>query len=131
MENSLDKRVRSIKSPRGFEKTAWRWMRYSGILVIPLAFIHILIQDVIVGVHNIDINYVEARWSMLGWRIYDGFLLAFAFMHGINGLRQVLLDFILDSRVQKWVNIVLFFFWLLVSLAGLIALIGGVGTGLQ
>jgi len=129
MENSLNKPARRIETPQGFEKTAWKWMRYSGILVIPLAFIHILIQDVIVGVHNIDINYVEARWSMLGWRIYDGFLLAFAFMHGVNGLRQVLMDFIKDSRVQKGVNIFLFLFWLLVSLAGLIALIAGVGTG--
>ena len=109
-----------------YERTAWKWMRYSGILVIPLAFIHVLIQDVLVGVHQIDLNYVEVRWSYLGWRIYDAFLLIFAFTHGVNGLRQVLMDYIQRETHRKWISRLLFIFWLLVSLAGAIALIAGV-----
>jgi len=111
---------------RSYERTAWKWMRYSGILVIPLAFIHVLIQDVLVGVHQIDLNYVEMRWSYLGWRIFDAFLLIFTFTHGVNGLRQVLMDYIQRESYRKWINRLLFIFWLLVSLAGAIALIAGV-----
>lgn len=63
--------LREIKVSRGFDQTAWKWMRYSGFLIIPLAFFHIILQDVIVGVHSIDLDYVAKRLSMLGWRIYD------------------------------------------------------------
>lgn len=125
MQNSIQTGSEKALKP-GYERSAWRWMRYSGILVIPLAFIHVLIQDVLVGVHEIDLNYVEMRWSNLGWRIYDAFLLVFAFTHGVNGLRQVLMDFIKGDIARRWISRVLFVFWLLVSLAGAVALIGGV-----
>jgi succinate dehydrogenase / fumarate reductase membrane anchor subunit len=125
MQNSIDAKPIN-KLGRSYERTAWKWMRYSGILVIPLAFIHVLIQDVLVGVHQIDLNYVEVRWSYLGWRIYDAFLLVFAFTHGVNGLRQVLMDYIQRDSYRKWISRLLFIFWLLVSLAGAIALIAGV-----
>jgi succinate dehydrogenase / fumarate reductase membrane anchor subunit len=72
-------------------------MRYSGLLLIPLAWGHVLIQDVLVGVHRIDLDYVAMRWAMLGWRVFDFLLLAFAFAHGMNGLRQVLNDYILTK----------------------------------
>ena len=49
--------VRTVKTPRTYENMAWRWMRYSGVLLIPLAWGHVLIQDVLVGVHAIDIDY--------------------------------------------------------------------------
>jgi succinate dehydrogenase / fumarate reductase membrane anchor subunit len=126
MQETVNTSIRKIAPPHSFERTAWKWMRYSGALIIPLAFIHILIQDVIVGVHNIDINYVEARWSLIGWRIYDAFLLVFAFTHGVNGLRQVLLDFIHVDRLRRLVNLLLFIFWIVISLAGAAALVAGV-----
>ncbi len=111
---------------RSSEGRGWKWMRYSGILVIPLVFAHVLIQDVWVGVHNIDLNYVEMRWQLPVWRIYDAFLLVFAFSHGMNGLRQVLLDYVHHQGARKWIGRLLFVFWLLVSLAGATALIAGV-----
>jgi succinate dehydrogenase hydrophobic anchor subunit len=86
--------ARVIDLRRNREVIAWKWMRYSGLLLIPLAWGHVLIQDVLVGVDRIDLNYVSMRWAYLGWRIYDLFLLVFALAHGINGLRQVVLDFV-------------------------------------
>lgn len=38
------------------EQTAWKWMRYSGLLLIPLVWFHVLIQDVLAGVHQIDLD---------------------------------------------------------------------------
>lgn len=54
------------------EMTARKWMRYSGLLLIPLAWGHVLIQDVLVGVDRIDLNYVSLRCA--------GHLLAGVFM---------------------------------------------------
>ena len=116
-----------IKSSPNYEALAWKWMRYSGLLLIPLAWGHVLIQDVLVGVHSIDLDYVALRWATLGWRVYDFLLLAFAFAHGVNGLRQVLHDFINDRDTMRKVTWMLFAFWMVISLIGATAIIGGVG----
>ena len=108
-----------------YEAFAWKWMRYSGFLLIPLVWIHVLIQDVIVGVHDIDINYVALRWASIGWQTYDILLLAFAFAHGMNGLRQVALDFVHTERRRKITSISLFILWVVVSLIGAVAIIAG------
>ncbi len=110
----------------GFESIAWKWMRYSGLLLIPLAWGHVLIQDVLVGVHSIDLDYVALRWASLGWRVYDFLLLAFAFAHGVNGLRQVLNDYIRQDSTRRTVTWFLFGLWLILSLIGAMAIVGGV-----
>jgi succinate dehydrogenase / fumarate reductase, membrane anchor subunit len=115
-----------VATPRNFETIAWLFMRYSAILLIPLAFGHIILQDVIVGVHAIDISYVDLRWGMVAWRIYDAALLAFAFAHGINGLRQVLMDYIRNPRTFRMVSWGLLIFWFVITVVGAVALIAGV-----
>ncbi|HLE15960.1 MAG TPA: hypothetical protein VI776_14520 [Anaerolineales bacterium] len=116
----------SVEMQGSFENTAWRWMRYSGLLLIPLAWIHVAIQDVLVGVHSIDLDYVAFRWASLGWRVYDFALLAFAFAHGVNGLRQVLFDYIGNDKARRRLSWLLLAFWLIVSLIGAGAIVGGV-----
>lgn len=117
---------RQVPTSPTLESTAWQWMRYSAILLIPLAWIHLLLQDVIVGVHNIDVNYVMVRWGSLAWQVYDILLLAFAFAHGVNGLRQVLNDFIHNPRARQAVAWVLLAGWIVIVTIGAIAIIGGV-----
>ncbi len=112
-----------------YESTPWKWMRYSAFLLIPLAWGHVLIQDVLVGGHGINLDYVALRWSMVGWRIYDFLLLAFAFAHGINGLRQVLFDYVHNPKNQRSIAWALFAVWLLISAVGAVAIIGGVKPG--
>ncbi len=118
--------IKRVKVSLNYEGLAWKWMRYSGLLLIPLAWGHVLIQDVLVGVHQIDLDYVALRWATLGWRIYDFLLLAFAFAHGVNGLRQVLNDFIKNKRTMRLVSWLLLVFWLVLSLIGVMAIVGGV-----
>ena len=115
-----------IPAQEGLERIAWKWMRYSGLLLIPLAWGHVLIQDILVGVHSIDLDYVAMRWASLGWRVYDFLLLAFAFAHGVNGLRQVLNDYIRQDRTRRRVTWLLFVLWLVLSLIGAVAIVGGV-----
>jgi succinate dehydrogenase / fumarate reductase membrane anchor subunit len=118
--------VGTVKIRPNYANVAWKWMRYSGVLLIPLAWIHVLIQDVLVGVHAIDLDYVAMRWASLGWRIYDIALLSFAFAHGMNGLRQVLQDFIKSDKTMNTVSWGLLILWLIVSLIGAVAVVGGV-----
>lgn len=119
-------RSNRVSTPRNFETRAWIFMRYSAILLIPLAFGHLILQDVIVGVHNMDLDYVAIRWSMIGWRIYDMALLGFAFAHGVNGLRQILMDYIHNERTFRIISWVLLLFWLIITAIGAVAIIGGV-----
>ncbi len=112
--------------PNRWEARIWMLMRLSGLLLIPLVWIHVLIQDVLTGVHGINLDYIATRWASLGWRIYDGALLSFAFAHGINGLRQVLEDYVLGPRARRALRICLLAGWLIVTCLGGIALIGGV-----
>lgn len=120
------RRAARVATPRNFETTAWVFMRYSAILLIPLAFGHLILQDVIVGVHAIDLSYVASRWASLGWRIYDAALLAFAFAHGMNGLRQVSMDYIKSDRLFRAVSLILLVGWLVISIIGAVAIVGGV-----
>ena len=115
----------AIKRSR-YEAFAWKWMRYSAFLLIPLVWIHTIIQDLITGGHNLSLEYVHMRWAIFGWRVYDIFLLAFAFSHGVNGLRQVLLDYTKSKSVRKTINWAMFIFWLIFTAIGAIALIYGV-----
>ena len=111
---------------RRLETTAWTWMRYSGLLLIPLAWGHVLIQDVLIGVHSIDLDYVAMRWASIGWRTYDFLLLAFAFAHGVNGLRQVIHDYIPSEALMRKISWLLFIFWLVLAIIGAFTIIGGV-----
>jgi succinate dehydrogenase / fumarate reductase, membrane anchor subunit len=118
--------VREVKTKATYESVAWKWMRYSAILLIPLVWGHVLIQDIIVGVHNMGLGYVAERWASIFWRIYDALLLGFTFAHGVNGLRQVLIDYIHGAQARKILNWALFIFWLAIFLFGFVALIAGV-----
>lgn len=114
--------TRTVKKPKNVEAFAWKWMRYTGVLMLPLVWGHVLIQDVVVGVHEIDVDYVVKRLSNIGWQAYDFLLLGFTFAHGMNGLRQVLDDFIHSSKWRKIVSWVLFVLWLVITTIGATAL---------
>ena len=118
--------VRKIKVKKNYEMVAWSWMRYSGFLLIILAFGHVIIQDVLVGPHRMDLDYVAARWANLGWRVFDFLLLAFAFAHGMNGLRQVMFEYVQNLRWRKIIAWGILVVWIIVSLIGAVAIIGGV-----
>jgi len=49
-------------TPNRYGTWSWKWMRYSAVLLIPLVWIHAIIQDLIVGGHNLSLDYVDQRW---------------------------------------------------------------------
>ena len=108
-----------------FEAYVWRLMRLSGILIIPLVFVHLAIMHLINSVYAIDYQWViEKRWALLGWRIYDAFLLWFAGLHGFNGLRNVLKEYIHQRTIYRGVVIAMIVIMVMVLVVGTVALIG-------
>lgn len=80
-----------------FELWAWLFMRISGILLVLLALGHLALMHVINTVEVIDYQFVANRWSgplSAVWRTYDTLLLALALVHGLNGVRIVIDDYV-------------------------------------
>jgi succinate dehydrogenase / fumarate reductase membrane anchor subunit len=84
------------RRPRaGFELWAWLFMRLSGILLLFLAVGHVLIMHVFdEGVARVDFDFVVDRWSSPFWRTWDWMLLALALLHGVNGTRVIVQDYV-------------------------------------
>ncbi len=78
----------------GLELYAWIFMRISGLALLFLALGHLLIMHIIHNVDHIDFQFVAARYATPFWRTYDLLMLWFAMIHGVNGLRTVMMDYI-------------------------------------
>ena len=79
----------------GFELWMWLFMRISGIVLLVLAVGHTLIMHLPAdGVERVDYNFVADRWASPLWRTWDWMMLTLALIHGINGLRNVTLDYV-------------------------------------
>ena len=109
-----------------FESRAWKYMRLSAILLVPLVWFHTIFNTLFIGPQNINLDLVSQRWASLGWQIYDILLLAFAFAHGVNGLRQVLYDFGPRPGIRIALHLLLLLFWRLLSITGASGILGGV-----
>ena len=72
------------------------------------------------------IEDVSPRWASFDWRMYDFFPLVLALAHGINGLRQIVLDFVSEKNSIRLVNQVALAYWLVIVLLGVAVLLGGV-----
>ena len=77
-----------------FELWSWYFFRVSGVLLLVLAFGHLLIVHIINNVDVINYEFVALRWQTLGWRAYDWLLLFLAIVHGQNGLRVLIDDYV-------------------------------------
>jgi succinate dehydrogenase / fumarate reductase, membrane anchor subunit len=78
----------------GLELYAWIFMRISGLALLFLALGHLVIMHVIHNVDHIDFQFVAARYATPFWRTYDLLMLWFAMIHGVNGIRTVLVDYV-------------------------------------
>ncbi len=77
-----------------FELWSWYFMRVSGILLVVLVLVHLAIMHVLNPIEAVDFNFVASRWASPFWRIYDWLLLILAFLHGLNGTRVVIDDYV-------------------------------------
>ncbi len=101
---------RKVQVQSNLERWAFLFMRVSGIALLVLAVGHMMIQHVLNSSSNLTIMFVAERWNLWGWKVFDMLLLAFAYMHGMNGLRNVLEDYIHNRRTVKIINTILVVF---------------------
>jgi succinate dehydrogenase / fumarate reductase membrane anchor subunit len=76
------------------ELYSWFYMRISAIIMILLVGFHLFYMHVILGVDAIDFDIISGRWESPFWRLYDLFMLLFAWLHCANGVRIILDDYI-------------------------------------
>jgi succinate dehydrogenase / fumarate reductase membrane anchor subunit len=98
---------RKVRIQANFERYAFLFMRLTGVALLVLAVGHMMIQHVLNSTANLTLQFVAEQWNSWGWKAYDMLLLAFAFSHGINGLRNVLEDYVHNQSVMKGINIFL------------------------
>lgn len=128
------RRVTPIPQARNrFELMAWKFMRYSGLILVFLSLSHFWMQHILIGTHNIQVTDTIQRWGIVGeqidlnqvlWRAYYAVILGLAMLHGLNGLRQVAGDYFRGSG-YKLLMVAAAALVALVSLFGFIALAAG------
>jgi succinate dehydrogenase cytochrome b subunit len=105
-----------------FEINVWLFMRISGFLLIVLALLHMYILHFMISVEAITFNTLIQRWQDPAqgwfWRTYDLTLLAFAFTHGMLGLRYVIEDYVHSIGWRRLLIYGSFVFWLILILMG-------------
>ena len=87
----------------GRERFWWYFMRLSGLALVFLALGHMFIMHVLVELTGgeIDFAFVQSRWGTPFWRIYDLLLLVLAFIHGANGARVVIGDYVVNRTARS------------------------------
>ena len=93
------------RRPSSFEVWSWFFMRISGIILLFLVLIHLFIMHVMgSGVERVDFDFVAARWDNVGWKTFDWIMLFLALLHGANGLRVVIEDYVRAPGVRAFVK---------------------------
>ena len=93
------------RQPSSFEVWSWFFMRISGVILLFLVLIHVFIMHVVgSGVERVDFGFVSARWDNVGWKTFDWVMLFLALLHGANGLRVVIEDYIRRPGVRAAVK---------------------------
>lgn len=93
--------VRRVQIDRNFERTAWLFMRLSGVAMLILAVGHMVIQHILNSSANLSLEFVAVQWSSWGWKAYDILLLWMAIPHGIRGLYNVLSDYVHNPGLRR------------------------------
>jgi succinate dehydrogenase / fumarate reductase membrane anchor subunit len=83
----------------GFEVFSWYFFRISGLALVFLAVFHVVIMHVVHTVDEIDYQFVADRWNSPFWKVYDMLLLLLALLHGVNGARVSIDDYV---RKPTW-----------------------------
>lgn len=99
----------------------WIFMRVSGLVLVFLVLGHIYMTFIQVSEMDATYDAVLSKLSQPAWKLYDWLILALALLHGVNGARYSIEDYVRSRPNRAWVK--LFFY----SLVGLIFTFGTIG----
>lgn len=96
----------------------WVFMRVSGLFLIFLVGAHVVANNILVDAGTIDFAYAAERLAKPSVKVLDSFLLVFAMLHGVNGLRYSIEDYFHSPRSRFVAKAILY------VLAGSLVLVG-------
>jgi succinate dehydrogenase / fumarate reductase, membrane anchor subunit len=110
---------RGVGKRTNWEKWGWLYMRVSGVLLVVLIFGH-LFSNLMVGdgVAAIDFGFVGGKLASPFWQVWDLLLLWLALIHGSNGMRTIVNDYVVRPGLAKGLKIALFLSAALLILLG-------------
>ena len=118
---------RSPRTPEGgvrkkganWEKWGWIYMRASGVLLVVLIFGHLFVNLMLgEGIHGIDFAFVAGKFATPFWQWWDVLMLWLALIHGANGMRTIVNDYVTGATTRKVLV------WALWVAAGFLILLG-------
>ena len=98
---------RSPVAPRrrtapNLEKWGWIYMRASGVLLVVLIFGHLFINLMTgEGIHQIDFAFVAGKFATPFWQWWDVIMLWLALIHGANGMRTIVNDYVTHNSIRR------------------------------
>jgi succinate dehydrogenase / fumarate reductase membrane anchor subunit len=120
------------RRPSTFEVWSWFFMRISGVVLLFLVLIHLYVMHIIgAGVERVDFAFVSARWETVGWKTFDWVMLFLALLHGTNGIRIIVEDYVRSPAVRTTVKTLLYtiaFGLMIMGTAVLVTFNASVGT---
>jgi succinate dehydrogenase / fumarate reductase, membrane anchor subunit len=114
-----------------FERFSWIFMRVTGSLMFFAVTFHLLYMHMVVGVDNITFDNIAERWSGpwgLVWKLFDMALLLLGMLHGYNGVRWVINDYIHHRGWNTALRWVLYTLGGILIVAGMLVLVVGPGS---
>jgi succinate dehydrogenase / fumarate reductase membrane anchor subunit len=95
--------ARTARRSTNWEKWGWIYMRVSGAVLVVLIFGHLFVNLLAGegGVKAIDWGFVAGKWANPFWQVYDTLLLWLALIHGSNGMRTIVNDYVGRPSVRR------------------------------
>jgi succinate dehydrogenase / fumarate reductase membrane anchor subunit len=89
------------KPTGGLELWSWVFMRVSGLILLFLALGHLALMHLIHNVDEINYAFVAGRYADWFWRGYDLAMLLLAMLHGTNGARILIDDYLHPPGLRR------------------------------
>ena len=97
------------RRPSSFEVWSWFFMRISGVILLFLVLIHLYVMHLIgEGVERVNYEFVSQRWDNIGWKTFDWVMLFLALLHGVNGLRVIIDDYVQRDGLRTGIKATLY-----------------------
>lgn len=102
-------RTQPAKKGTNWEKWGWIYMRFSGVLLVVLIFGHLFVNLMVgTGISAINFAFVGGKYATPFWQIWDGLMLWLALIHGANGMRTIVNDYVARPAIAKTLKVALF-----------------------
>jgi succinate dehydrogenase / fumarate reductase membrane anchor subunit len=93
-----------VRRRRGFnlEKWGWLFMRISGVVLVVLIFGHLFVNLMLgEGIHALDFAFIAGKFASPFWQWWDVLMLWLALIHGANGMRTIVNDYVTGEKARK------------------------------